>query len=62
MPDLFLRAIEQLPTFIGLILLAYVLWRQNTRLLEQMFGKVDTLSEELKKVQAQIAEIKSRLL
>lgn len=62
MTDLFLQALEQLPTFVGLILLAYILYRQNNRLLDQLFGKIDALERKVDSLQQTVSEIVTKLL
>lgn len=55
MDELVRLMLENLPSFVGLILAVYVLWRQNEKLLEEFFGEMD-------EIKAEIADLRQKLL
>lgn len=58
MDELVKLVVEQFPTFLGLILLAWVLLRQNERLLDTLFDELDNLSTDLADLRKQVEELK----
>ena len=54
MDTLFSQMLERFPTFLGLIILAYVLYRQNERLLSELLDKIDELEERLRAIEDQL--------
>jgi len=58
MEELIKLVIEQSPTFIGLLLLAFVLYRQNERLLDNLFDEIDNLASEVDLMRKDIEELR----
>ena len=54
MDELVRLMLENLPSFVGLILAVYVLWRQNEKLLEEFFSEMD-------EIKAEIADLRQKL-
>lgn len=62
MSDIFVRVFDELPTFIGLVLLAYILYKQNTRLLDRTFTKIDALEQKVDRLEKTVSEMVTKLL
>lgn len=54
MEQFILNALEQSPTFMGLAVLAVVLYRQNNRLLDELFGRIENLERRLVELERKI--------
>ncbi len=56
MEQFLFNALEQAPTFLGLTVLAVVLYRQNNRLLDELFGRIENLERRLVELEKRISE------
>ena len=50
MEQMITNLIERFPTFLGLVLLAYVLYRQNQQMLNAWLGQLEGLRKEIREL------------
>lgn len=59
MLEIFALVLEQFPSFMGLVVLAYYLVRQNTKLLDQLFDEIRAVQIRLDQMERLLDEIKN---
>jgi len=47
MDAMFLKIVEGAPTFIGLVVAVWILYRQTERLMNELFGRIDMLEARI---------------
>lgn len=58
MDDIIKSILQGFPTFAGLVLVIYILWKQNDRLLTVFISELQALRAELRELKTAIQEFK----